>query len=90
MRADLRVRIAALAAGSRDLKNTRQPGLSNALLRIMQTVMRSMFGISEPQTRNASPVQACCCSGVYACAEPASREADNANAANKAHRQSPD
>jgi hypothetical protein len=64
MRTDLRVRIAGLATGSRDLKNTRQPGLSSALLRIMQTVMRSMFGISDPQTRNASPVQACCCSGV--------------------------
>jgi hypothetical protein len=64
MRNGLCARIAPLAAGSRDLKNTRQPGLSNDLLRIMQAVMRSIFGISEPHSLNASPVHACCCSGV--------------------------
>jgi hypothetical protein len=45
-------------------KNARQPGESCDLLRIMQAVTRSTSGISEPQSRNASPVQACCCSGV--------------------------
>ena len=64
MRAGLCVRTVRLAEGSCDLKNTRQPGLSSDLLRIMQTVMRSIFGISEPQSLNASPVHACCCSGV--------------------------
>src|SRR6185437_1082487 len=47
-------------------KKTRQPGESSALRAIMQAVTRSTSGISELQSRNASPVQACCCSGVYA------------------------
>lgn len=64
MRTGRCVRTAGAATRSCALKNARQPGLSKALLRIMQAVMRSMFGISEPQTRNASPLHACCCSGV--------------------------
>jgi hypothetical protein len=52
------------ASGSGALKNTRQPGESWDLFRIMQTVTRSTSGISGPHRRNASPEQACCCSGV--------------------------
>jgi hypothetical protein len=86
MRKGLLVRTTGLAAGSYDLKNTRQPGLSNALLRIMQAVIRSIFGISEPQILNASPEQARCCSGVYACAVPVRRTAESTSAADKARR----
>ena len=46
------------------LKNARQPGESWDLLRIIQAVTRSTSGISGPHRRNASPLQACCCSGV--------------------------
>lgn len=54
-----------VAAGSGSfLKNLRQSGLSCALFLIMQTVTRSTSGMSELQSRNASPLQACCCSGV--------------------------
>jgi hypothetical protein len=54
---------AASGSGS-GLKNARHCGLSCDLLRIMQTVTRSTSGISGPQSRNASPLQACCSSGV--------------------------
>lgn len=55
------------AAGSGSFLNTaRQPGLSWDLFWIMQTVTASTFGIAELQRRNASPVQACSCSGVWA------------------------
>ena len=46
------------------LNTARQPGLSWDLFWIMQTVTASTFGIAELQRRNASPVQACSCSGV--------------------------
>jgi hypothetical protein len=46
------------------LKNTRHPGESCDLFLIMQTVTRSTSGISAPQSRNASSLQACCSSGV--------------------------
>jgi hypothetical protein len=52
------------AASGSGLKNARHCGLSCDLLRIMQTVTRSTSGISGPQSRNASPLQACCSSGV--------------------------
>jgi hypothetical protein len=55
---------AAGAASGSDLKNTLHPGLSCDLFLIMQTVTRSTSGISELQSRNASPEQACCCSAV--------------------------
>ena len=44
-------------------KCARQPGLSWAFFRIMQVVTRSTSGMSELHRRNASPVQACSCSG---------------------------
>src|SRR3954453_11689072 len=47
-----------------DLKNARHSGESCDLLRIMHAVTRSTSGISGPQSRNASGLQACCCSGV--------------------------
>jgi hypothetical protein len=46
------------------LKKARQPGESWDLFLTMQTVTRSTSGISELQRRNASLLQACCCSGV--------------------------
>jgi hypothetical protein len=52
------------ALGAADLKYTRQPGLSSVLFAIMQAVMRSMFGNSDPHSRIASPLHACCSSGV--------------------------
>jgi hypothetical protein len=55
---------AGAATGSGDLKNTRQPGLSSDFLLIMQTVTRSTSGMASLQRRNASPLHACCCSGV--------------------------
>ena len=64
MRTGLCAVTARPAPGSGDLKYTRQPGLSWALFLIMQTVTRSTLGISGPQSRNASPLHACCCSGV--------------------------
>jgi hypothetical protein len=54
---------AALGSGSA-LNCARHPGESWDLLRAMQAVTRSTSGISELQSRNASPVQACSCSGV--------------------------
>jgi len=42
----------------------RQPGLSRDLFLTMQTVTRSTSGISALHKRNASPLQACCCSAV--------------------------
>ena len=57
--------VAALSSDSGPgLKNARQHGESWDLLRIMQAVTRSTSGISGPHRRNASPLQACCCSGV--------------------------
>ena len=47
-----------------DLKKTRQPGESWDLFLTMQAVTRSTSGMSELQRRNASSLQACCCSGV--------------------------
>jgi hypothetical protein len=55
---------AAMRSGSGALKNTRQPGLSWDLFLIMQTVTRSTSGMSLLHRRNASPLHACCCSGV--------------------------
>ena len=46
------------------LTKARHAGLSCDLFLTMQTVTRSMSGISEPQTRNASPLHACSCSCV--------------------------
>ena len=46
------------------LKNARHSGESCDLLRTMHAVTRSTSGISGPQSRIASGVQACCCSGV--------------------------
>src|SRR5882757_4960493 len=54
---------ATLGSGS-GLNCARHPGESWDLLRTMQAVTRSTSGISGPQSRNASPVQACSCSGV--------------------------
>jgi hypothetical protein len=51
-------------AGAGSLKNTRQPGESCDLFRIMQTVTRSTSGISALQSRNASSLHACCSSCV--------------------------
>jgi hypothetical protein len=64
MRTGLRAVTAGAATGSGDLKYTRQPGLSSCFFLITQTVTRSTSGIASPQSRNASPVHACCCSGV--------------------------
>jgi hypothetical protein len=47
-----------------DLNCARHGGESCDLFLIMQAVMRSTSGMSEPHRRNASPVQACCCSAV--------------------------
>ena len=47
-----------------DLKCARQAGESCDLFRTMQAVTRLMSGMSELQSRKASPVQACSCSGV--------------------------
>jgi hypothetical protein len=56
--------LTAVASASGDLKNSRQPGLSCDLFWIMQTVIRSTSGTNAPQSRIASPLQACSCSGV--------------------------
>ena len=53
-----------VAAASGPLKNARHPGVSWDLFLIMQAVMRSISGISGLQSRNASALQACCCSSV--------------------------
>jgi hypothetical protein len=45
-------------------KNAWQAGLNKFRCRAMQTVMRSTSGISELQSRIASLLQSCCCSGV--------------------------
>lgn len=55
---------AATGVGSGSLKNARHPGVSWDLFLIMQAVMRSTSGISALQSRNASALQACCCSSV--------------------------
>src|SRR3954454_1587153 len=52
-----------LGSGS-GLNCARHSGERWDLLRIMQAVTRSTSGMSGPQSRNASLVQACCCSGV--------------------------
>jgi len=52
-----------LGSGS-GLKCARQPGESWDFLATMQAVTRSTSGISELQSRKASPEQACSCSGV--------------------------
>src|SRR5687768_4651115 len=54
---------AALGSGS-GLKCARQAGESWDFLATMQAVTRLISGIPELQSRNASPVQACSCSGV--------------------------
>lgn len=54
----------AIADSGSGLKKARQPGDSCDLFLIMQTVMRSTSGMSALQRRNASPLHACCCSGV--------------------------
>src|SRR5438034_228471 len=53
---------AGVAVDSDSLKCARHPGVSWDLFLIMQAVMRSTSGISAPQSRNASPLQACRCS----------------------------
>ncbi len=53
-----------VAAASGPLKNARHPGVSWDLFLIMQAVMRSTSGMSALQRRNASALQACCCSSV--------------------------
>src|SRR6266567_1281431 len=55
---------AGVAADSDSLKNARHPGVSWDLFLIMQAVMRSTSGMSALQSRNASALQACCCSSV--------------------------
>lgn len=45
-------------------KNTAHCGESCDFLWIMQAVMASTLGTNSPQSRIASGVQACCCSGV--------------------------
>jgi len=52
------------AASGSGLNWARQPGLSCDLFLAMQAVTRSTSGISAPQSRNASLVHACSCSGV--------------------------
>jgi len=54
---------AALGSGS-GLNCARQAGESWDFLATMQAVTRLTSGISELQSRNASLVQACSCSGV--------------------------
>ena len=56
--------LTGVAEASGSLKKARQPGVSCDLFWIMQTVMRSTSGTKAPQTRIASPLQACSCSGV--------------------------
>src|SRR5262249_19840233 len=57
--------LSALAAAPGAGPNcARHSGESCVLLRTMQAATRSTSGISEPQSRKASPLQACCCSGV--------------------------
>jgi hypothetical protein len=67
-----------VAAASFSLKNVRHPGVSWDLFLIMQAVMRATSGMSAPQRRNASPLQACSCSGVWA--RPALGSIENAKA----------
>ena len=54
----------AVRLGSGPLNCARHPGESWDLFLIMQTVTRSTSGISALQSRNASGLQACCCSSV--------------------------
>jgi hypothetical protein len=57
--------VAGVTIGSGSgLKYTRQPGESWDLFLIMQAVMRSTSGTNSPQSCMASPLQACCSSGV--------------------------
>src|SRR5204862_7846431 len=60
-RTDLSARTAAVSPRV-GLKYTRHPGESSDFLLTMQVVTRSTSGISEPQSRNASPLQAACSS----------------------------
>jgi hypothetical protein len=64
MRTGLRAILAGAATGSGERKYTRQPGLSSDLFLTMHAVTRSTSGTNSPQSDIASPVQACCCSGV--------------------------
>jgi hypothetical protein len=52
--------------GSGSLKYILQPGESRLRFLTMQAVTRLTSGISAPQTRKASSVQAACSSGEYA------------------------
>jgi len=56
--------LTGVTAGSGSRKKTRQPGVSWSLFLIMQAVTRSTSGMSELHSRNASSLQAACCSGV--------------------------
>lgn len=56
--------LAAATGSGSGLKCARHPGDSRALFWIMHAVMRSTSGMKAPQSDIASPVQACCCSGV--------------------------
>lgn len=55
---------AARLGSGPDLNCARQGGESCDFLATMQAVTRSTLGISELQSRKASLVQACSCSGV--------------------------
>ena len=57
--------LAVVSRGSGSGPNcARQGGESSDFLATMQAVTRPTSGISELQRRNASPLQACSCSGV--------------------------
>src|SRR4029453_6649711 len=61
----------------------RQPTLRSARCLIMQAVIFGIFGISELQRRNASPVHCCCASELkakLAVDEAAAKEAVKASA----------
>src|SRR5260370_2621276 len=73
--------MASARAGS---MTARQPVLRLARCLIMQAVIRGMFGISELQRRNASPVHSCCASALKAKLElDDSAENETANASTK-------
>ena len=60
------------------------PELRLARFLIMQAVIRGMSGISELQSRNASPVHICCASGLKAYPDVDSVEKETTNAATNA------
>src|SRR5450755_2099306 len=56
--------VSVAAAGVSTSKMALQPSLSESRCRSMQAVMRSTLGISELQSRMASPEHISCCSSV--------------------------